>query len=540
MNKNPQNRNLQKENQQLLLPKPAEALNKKELIERLIKEQAIRREVCRKSHELFFPVYFSDYIKYPSADFHRNIFKITEDQFLKISAILTFRGSGKSTIVTLSYPIWSIIGVQKKKFVLIVSRTEQLAKLHMSNLKRELESNELLRQDLGPFEEQNEEWNSGSLVIPKYGARITVVSIDQSIRGIRHASYRPDLIICDDVEDLASVKTMEGRQKTFQWFTGDVIPAGDKNTKIVVVGNLLHEQSLLMRLKEKITSNEISANFLEVPIINKKGEIAWPGKFKNMEEIEAEKRNNVDDGAWNREYMLRIISEYDRVIHPEWIQYYDMIPPVGHITRKITDTFSPAELKQYEAQSEEAKARLYLAYILNRPKNPNRFRFAIIGVDLAISEKNSADYTAIVSAYVFGFEDDLKIYILPDPINKRMGFPETIQKIMDTAVYIGKGVETQIKIEDVGYQRSAVHTLQSKKFKAEGVAIHGDKRSRLSAISHLIQNGTVLFPRKGAEQLIAQIVNFGKENHDDLTDALSVLVNSVAWMDNRNRTIHVA
>jgi len=79
------------------------------------------------------------------------MFKITEDQTLKISAIMSFRGSGKSTVITLSYPIWAIVGVQQKKFVVIISRTEQLAKLHMSNLKRELESNELLRQDLGPF-----------------------------------------------------------------------------------------------------------------------------------------------------------------------------------------------------------------------------------------------------------------------------------------------------------------------------------------------------------------------------------------------------
>jgi hypothetical protein len=35
-------------------------------------------------------------------------------------------------------------------------------------------------------------------------------------------------------------------------FYGEVIPAGDRNTRLIIVGNLLHEDSLLMRIKEEI------------------------------------------------------------------------------------------------------------------------------------------------------------------------------------------------------------------------------------------------------------------------------------------------
>ncbi len=43
-----------------------------------------------------------------------------------------------------------------------------------------------------------------------------------------------------------------------------------------------------------------------------------------------------------------------------------------------------------------------------------------------------------------------------------------------------------------------------------------------------------MFPSQGAEQLINQIVNFGVEKHDDLADALSILIldfieNPVFW-----------
>ncbi|MEI7480639.1 MAG: hypothetical protein WCJ59_03355, partial [bacterium] len=51
--------------------------------------------------------------------------------------------------------------------------------------------------------------------------------------------------------------------------------------------------------------------------------------------------------------------------------------------------------------------------------------------------------------------------------------------------------------------------------------------SRLSIASQLIKTGEVLFPTKGCEQLIDQLVNFGTERFDDLADAFSVLILSI-------------
>ena len=69
----------------------------------------------------------------------------------------------------------------------------------LKNLRTELENNHLLRHDLGPFREEEDEWRNTSLVISNYEARIMAVSVDQSVRGIRHKQHRPDLIICDDI-----------------------------------------------------------------------------------------------------------------------------------------------------------------------------------------------------------------------------------------------------------------------------------------------------------------------------------------------------
>lgn len=464
-------------------------LTEKELVE-IKNKRSVRRSLAKNSHFWFFSIYLSHYIKYPFAPFHHEMFKITEDESLLFAVLIAFRNSGKSTLMTLSYVIWSIIGAQQKKFVLILSQTQSQAKLHMANIKRELETNELLKADIGPFEEVSDEWGSSSIVLSNFGARITIASTEQSIRGARHGEYRPDLVICDDVEDLNSVKTKEGRDKTFQWLTGDVLPIGDKNTKIIIVGNLLHEDSLLMRLKQMIEDKKLNGKFFLYPLLGENDAIAWPSKFPTFNEIEKLRATIGNDSAWYREYLLKIISDADRVVHPEWIRYYDSIP------------------------SDQRDDFLYTA----------------TGIDLAISIKTSADYTAMVSAMVFGSGEDLRVFILPNPINKRIGFPETVE----TATKLAITLKSELFIESVGYQDSFIQHLQTvKNISAEGVKVGGqDKRTRLALITHLIQQGKVLFPRKGAEELIQQLIGFGTEKHDDLADAFSLLLLKIIEKDN--------
>lgn len=170
-------------------------------------QRSVRMELARSSHYYFFHLYMGLYVKYPTAPFQRELYAITEDESIKHSVIVAFRGSGKSTIVTMSYPMWAVLGKQQKKFVVLISQTQPQARMHLVNIRREFESNELLRKDYGPMEEESDEWGNMALVLPKLGARIIAVSSEQSIRGIRFGAHRPDLIIADDVEDMSSVTT---------------------------------------------------------------------------------------------------------------------------------------------------------------------------------------------------------------------------------------------------------------------------------------------------------------------------------------------
>jgi predicted phage terminase large subunit-like protein len=464
-----------------------------EIVEKLIKDKSARIAVVRESHYWFFHFYFSEYTKYKTAPFQKEMIEITENETNKLAVIVAFRGSAKSTIMTMSYPIWAILGKQQKKCVVILSQTQQQTKTHFSNIKRELETNDLLRNDLGPFEEESDEWGSFSLVLPRFNAKIIAASSEQGIRGLRHGSHRPDLIICDDVEDIKSVKTRDGRNRTHTWFTGEIMPLGDKGTRVIMVGNLLHEDSLLMRVKESMESNPENTIYKEYPIIDENNEILWKGKYSSIEEIESERVLNGNEVNWQREYMLKILSSEDQVVQREWIQYYDELP-------------------------------------FSNSSNSDGYRGAVVGVDLAISEKETADYTAMVTGYVFNQNENTKVYIAPNPVNKRMNFPDTQKKIKEIGELETFGYSTpEIYIEDVGYQKAIIESLNKDGFwRVYPFAVHGsDKRSRLNSITPLLESGNVLFPRHGAEELIQQLMYFGVEKHDDLMDAFVMVLSVV-------------
>lgn len=464
-----------------------------DLKNKLFTDRTIRAEVTANSHLYFFSTYFSNYMEYEISDLHRELFAVTEQDETPLAVVMAFRGSAKSTIMTMSYPIWSIVGRQQKKFVVIASQTQYQARVHLTNIKRELESNELLANDLGPFVEQREEWGSTSLYIPKYNARITAISTEQSVRGIRHGHKRPDLIIADDVEDVNSVKTSEGRNKTFDWYTSEIIPAGDIYTKRIVVGNLLHEDSLLMRLKTLIEQKEIDGTFTEWPIV-RNGLSTWPGKFPNSDAIKRMERSVASRIAWEREYMLNLVADDDQIISREMIHYYDVLP------------------EQLSGQ----------------------YRRIIIGVDLAISKNDKADYTAMVSLDIRGSGDKQRMYILPSIVNKRLSFHETVDNLRLLSDQFNY---PKLYVEQTAYQAAVVQQLNADGFNVTGVTPQSDKRARLNMIADKIQRGIILFPKNYSDALVSQLVHFGVEKHDDLVDALTIGVLEFIRDDRRSGTI---
>jgi predicted phage terminase large subunit-like protein len=460
------------------------------LWEEIRSNRSLRVELAQKSLYWFFHLYFSDHAKLPTADFQKEIYHLLEDPQIKHLVIVAFRSSGKSTIATLAYPIWAILGKQQSKFALILSQTQPLARLHLQNIKRTFETNELLRSDFGPLDELSDEWGSMSLVLPKYDARIGAASSDQSIRGLKFGSHRPDLIIADDVEDVVSVQTQESRDKTYQWFVSEVIPAGDQHAKIINIGNLLHEDSLLMRLKERIEDGTLKGEYREYPIVDAKGEVLWKGKYPTPEALDEQRQKVVDERSWLREFCLKIVPDQKQIILPEWISFYDVLP---------------------------------------LQNSANQYINTFLGVDLAISEKTSADYTAVVVVHAYGNNlKDRRYFISSHFINKHLTYLQSRDQIYQLYQMLRQKDKPMTLVESVAYQQAMVETLHEMGLTVKGIKVAGDKYARLSTAGMLFEQGKVLFPSDGScKEIITQLLGFGIEKHDDLCDAISLSLNYI-------------
>ena len=235
----------------------------------------------------------------------------------------------------------------------------------------------------------------------------------------------------------------------------------------------------MVRLREAIEDDSFSGVYRQYPLLDDLGRPLWKDKFKTQEDIERERKKVPSESAWQREYLLKIVPDEDRVVRREWLNYYDKFP-----------------------------------------EDKEGLRYIATGIDLAISEKATASCTAMVSAYIYGREQNIKIYILPHPVNKRMDFPLTQECAKSLSISLGGGVPSLLFIEEVAYQASFIQTLQKEGFHAEGVKPHGqDKKARLTLTTPYIKNANILFPKKGCKDLIGQLVNFGYEKHDDLAVA---------------------
>jgi predicted phage terminase large subunit-like protein len=457
------------------------------IIDMMIKDRKVRSKIATQSFRLFFGTYFAHYIRYEFADFHFEMFRIAEDDKNKTIVIMGARNSAKSAIMNTALSIWSVLGAPQKKFVIIASRTQQKAKQHFMNMRKELESNRLLKSDLGPLKTEESQWGS-SIVLPKYDAQITFASAEQSLRGLRYKQYRPDLLVVDDIEDGDSVKTIEGRNDTYNWLTNDAIPAGDlQKLRVVLLGTLLHEDSVMMRFRQDIEANVRDGVFHSYPLMDAAGNILWKGKYPDLAAVEAERIRVGNDRAWNQEFLLKIVSDAERVIHPEWIHHGDCPEPI----------------------------------------QANRYRGAFISVDPAFSKDKRAACTAVIVARVFGWGKDTKIYIMPYPLNERITQPEFIEKVKALSKQYGGGKKATIYVEAVGGQIGIVDTLKAEEYPAIGIRPVGDKQERLAMTAHHIKNGNVIFARRGNEEVVNQIVNFNSEHYKDLADALSMLVTEI-------------
>lgn len=419
------------------------------------------------------------------AEFHKEIWKLVLECIYgnktnKIG-IAAPRKHAKSTSVTHALTL-ALFLFKVKKYGLIVSDTEGQASQFLGNIKAELMENEGLRRDFG-IKRLLKDAVTDIIVELQDGSqfRLSAYGAEQKVRGRIWRGTRPDYIIGDDLENDELVENDDRRPKFRNWFYKSLVPVLSKSGIIVVVGTILHEDSLLMRIMRNKSWNTLF--YKAHKAFDDFSELLWPEQW-NEESLRAERQTYIDDGY----------SE-------------------GYAQEYLNDPTAHGEAYFRKEDFKELEEEMKVLYTLN-----------YAAVDLAISDADKAAYTVIV---VGGVDPFRRIHI-----KHVLRFRGDSNDILDAFFEIQAQYNIQLwKIEEGQIKRTLMGELYNR-MNSRGSYLtvspgipSKDKRGRARAIQARMRAGGVYFDKTAPwyPALEHEMLSFPKGMYKDQVDAIAWL-----------------
>lgn len=160
----------------------------------------------------------------------------------------------------------------KKKNVILVSNTFDNACRLLLPYKSILETNNRIISDYGK-QESIGKWEAGEFTTKK-GVSFRALGAGQSPRGTRNDSFRPDVILIDDIDTDEECRNKERITQKIKWIEEALIPTRSISNPLllIVCGNIIAKYCCVVGMGEKADKWDI------VNIRNKKGKSTWPEK----------------------------------------------------------------------------------------------------------------------------------------------------------------------------------------------------------------------------------------------------------------------
>lgn len=441
----------------------------------------------------------------PVPKFHEEMWELCCSA-AKYVAIAAPRGHAKSTSITFSYTLASLL-FRERKFVVIVSDSEFQASMFLGQIKQTLQENEdianlfhLKRDEKGqvafPKETETDiivEFEDG------YKFRVIAKGSEQKMRGLLWDGKRPDMMVLDDMESDEQVMNKERRDKFRRWFYGALIPALSENGIIRYVGTILHQDAMLEQLMPKVGG----AYVVEEPLKMYKTKYAG---FWHTVKYRAHSEDFTQilwPDRWDKDKLKQVKDEYvQRGLSDKYSQEYLNIP--------IDESTAFFKRSDFVAETADDKKKLLNYYITG---------------DLAISERDRADYTV----FKVGGMDEAGILHIKNVIRARMDGEEIVntmiglQKVYNPLAF---GLEDMQVSKAIGpYLNRAM--LESNTFiNLIMMKPHRtDKLSRAQSIRARMRAGGVKFDKAADwyQDLEDECLNFPRGRHDDQVDTLAYL-----------------
>lgn len=317
----------------------------------------------------------------------------------KFVAIAAPRNHAKSTAITFSYTLACIL-FRERRFILVVSDTEAQAIFFLNDLKKTLLDNEKIQKIFPCKVIKDTESDFIIQFEDGYQVRAIAKGSEQKVRGIKWDALRPDLIVCDDMENDEIVMNKDRREKFRNWFAGALLPCRSINGIVRYVGTILHMDSLLERYmpKEHDKTNVVT-------------ELCTRGSIKHHWYSAKYKAHNPDFSA---------------ILWPErWPEDSLRAERQRFLAQGQGDKYSQEFLN---IPIDESNAFFQRSDF--QPMLPDHFRTAkiyYIGCDLAVTTSDQADHTA----FVVGGVDPEGVLNVEQILKARMDSVEIVNTILE-------------------------------------------------------------------------------------------------------------
>lgn len=472
----------------------------------------------------FGKTYFPEYFTLRVPEVHTEIYNDLESMVQETRdtgvghhyAVALPRGCAKSTILDFLFPLYCIcFGL--KKYILIISASQDLANTFLGTIKDELEFNARLIEDFGCL--KGDIWNAENFSTAN-NVKVQALGSGSKVRGLRNKESRPDLIIMDDLENDEGIRSPEQRKKLDDWFFKAVSKLGDKGTDFIFLGTVLHYDSLLVKVLNNAayTSKKYSAviNWSSNPELWAE----WEKILTNMED--------EDRVIHAREYFEERQKEMlagTKVLWEDKYSYYDLM------FMKVTegDASFNTEMQNNPINPEDAifSRSWFKFFKLDDIKHEFKYMELYGAVDASMGKKNTSDYSAIV---ILGRSRRTgQMYVLEANIKRR--HPD---KIIDDIAEIVDYWQTLIGkrfmafgVEDIAFQSFFKDTLKARLMQKSvylnivGVTNTQDKQLRIERLQPDVKNGYIWF-QEDQYLLLEQLEFFPLAPHDDGPDALEM------------------
>lgn len=230
----------------------------------------------------------------PTPQFHRIAWNLYCSP-AKQAGCIAPRDHAKSTALTFDY-ILAEVCFRISDYVILIGSTEDKASEQLSNISEELHENAELRADFGIVSFESDQ-KTEIIVVCDDGHRFRILArgAEQKIRGAMWNGKRPNLIVCDDMEDDEQVENKDRRAKFRRWFFRAAKQALSKRGKIRVHGTILHEDSLLSRLRRNSMWEMLF--FKAHKSYNDFSELLWPDRWTEQDLRDRRKEFEEDNDA---------------------------------------------------------------------------------------------------------------------------------------------------------------------------------------------------------------------------------------------------